>query len=264
MGYQLNQDFSTVAPDEGTNSIRYFPPSDSRGWLVQMVESDGKENSSKSGIILATVLQGLEGPVQGKFADWTINVTNPSQKAVEIGQGQMSAIAHVTGHIRVGNSVEWHNKPFRVVVEVDQKADLEKYPNSTRIAKILDVNGNSAKEAGKGVMGGNQTQGQQGVQAGGNAGWGNQQQQQPQGQNFSQQNGGNGSQGAQGNGSFSNAGNNGNFQPAQNNGAGFDPQSQGIQGNSGNFQQGQQPQGQQFQGGNNFQQNNGNGPGWNQ
>jgi len=242
MGYQLNTDFSTIAPDEGVGRS-YFPISDSKGWLCQIVASEGKETNAKDGTRLELTLQGLEGPVQGRNHDFSINVANPKQKAVEIGFGQMSAIAHVTGHIRVGNSAEWHNKPFRVVIVSDA---TEQYPQATKVSKILDVNGNSAKEAGKGVMGGNQAQGQQ---AGGNAGWGNQQQQQPQGQNFSQQTGGAGSQGAQGNGGFSNAGNNGNFQQAQNNGAGFNPNQQQ---NAGQF-------GGQFQ-----QNNNGNGPGWNQ
>lgn len=251
MGFQLNTDFSTIAPDEGGNARRFFPPSDSRGWLVQIVESEGKETNDKTGTRLDITLQGLEGAVQGKVADWSINVANPSQKAVEIGMGQMSAIAHVTGHIRVGNSAEWHNKPFRVVVEVDQKADLEKYPNSTRIVKILDLNGNSAKNAGQGVM-----QAAQGnTQQGGNAGWGNQQ---PQGQSSFQQNGGNGSQGAQNGGGFANGG----AQGQQGQQGGFNPQQHGGQAQ----QFGQQPQGAQFgQQGGSFQQNNGsNGPGWNQ
>jgi len=106
MGFQLNTDFSNIAPDEGSNARRMFPVSDSRGWLVQIVSSEGKETSKKDGTLLDMVLTGLEGVVNGKSADWSINVANPNQKAVEIGMGQLSAVAHVTGHVRVGNSAE--------------------------------------------------------------------------------------------------------------------------------------------------------------
>ena len=253
MGYQLNTDFSTIAPDEGVGRS-YFPISDSKGWLCQIVASEGKETNAKDGTRLELTLQGLEGPVQGRNHDFSINVANPKQKAVEIGFGQMSAIAHVTGHIRVGNSAEWHNKPFRVVIVSDA---TEQYPQATKVSKILDVNGNSAKEAGKGVMSanagnfnaGNQVHGQQVSQAGGagaTGNWGGTQQMQDQPQGAA-----NGGQFAQ---QGQTGGNAGQFQ-ATGNGAQFNPSQQ----QGGNFQQHQQqPQGQ-------FQQNNGgNGPGWNQ
>lgn len=249
MGFQLNTDFSGITPDEG-GGRSYFPVSDSRGWLCQITDSKGTETNKKDGTRLDIVLTGLEGPVQGKLMDWNINVANPSQKAVEIGFGQMSAIAHVTGHIRVGNSSEWHNKPFRVMVIADPS---EQYPHATKVAKILDLNGNSAKDAGKGVMGGGQ---QTTAQAGQGGNWGNQ----PNAQNSSPQSGG---------------ASNTQFQPPSGGAPQFSPQQQQPQGNfqGGNPQQGsqfgqQQPQGGQFnpqgqQSG--FQQNNGGaGPGWNQ
>lgn len=267
MGFQLNTDFTGIVPDEG-GGRSYFPVSDSRGWLCQITDSKGTETNKKDGTRLDIVLTGLEGPVQGKLMDWNINVANPSQKAVEIGFAQMSAIAHVTGHIRVGNSSEWHNKPFRAMVIADPS---EQYPHATKVAKILDLNGNSAKNAGQGVMGGGQQTTTQTGQGGGN--WGNQ----PNAQNSSPQSGGVGSQGGQNAGGFASAGNNGQqgFQPPSGGAPQFNPQQQQPQGNfqGSNPQQGgqfgqQQPQGGQFnpqgqQGG--FQQNNGGaGPGWNQ
>src|SRR5215217_177976 len=181
MGYVFNTDFSTIEPNEGVGS--FFPVSDSNGWLCRMVDSVGKENSAKTGGILAVKLVGMEGPVNGKTHEYTINIANPNQEAVRIGLAECSAIAHVTGHIRVGNSSEWHEKPFRVVIVPE--LNKEKEPTGrNKISKYLDVNGNGPKDAGKGAMGGGVAQqtangfqqnanAQQGGTTQGNASWGN-------------------------------------------------------------------------------------------
>lgn len=221
MGMQLNMDYSNVEPNSGGG--QWLPISDSKGWLVVISDSKGQENSAKTGTVLVLDIVGQEGAAQGKTTQHFINITNPVQKAAEIGQGECSAIAHATGHVRVGNSSEWHGKPFRVVVTPDPS---EKYPNATRITAIRDVHGNVPKLPGQGAM-------QQGGQQAGNFG---------QQGNF----GGNAAQGQQATGAgqqvSGNAG--GQFQPS------------GQQG-QGQFQQGQfQPNNQQG-GGQQFQQNNG-------
>lgn len=233
MGYQLNTDFSTIAPSEGGQRPS-FPPSDSKGWLCMMVESEPKENSAKNGQILVVKLQGMEGPVTGKIHEFSINLANPNAEAVRIGQQELSAIAHCVGHIRVGNTSELHNRPFRAVVALDK--DQDKYPGSTRIMMFRDQNGNKPSEAGQGALTnsnaaafqqGQPTQGQNPATF---------QQQQPQGQNG----GGWGGGAPQGNG----AGNPGQGQPAMGQpgqGGGFGDPNQG-----GGFQG--QPQGQNFQG----------------
>lgn len=230
MGYQLNTDFSTIAPSEG-GQRQSFPVSDSKGWLCVMTESEGKENSAKTGRILAVKLQGMEGAVTGKFHEFTINTANPNPEAVKIGMEELSAIAHCVGHLRVGNSSELHNRPFRVIVALEK--DQEKYPGATRIVAFRDQNGNKPSEAGQGALTNpNAAAFQQGQTHAQNPA--SFQQQQPQGQN-----GGGWGGAPQGNP----AGNPGQGQPAMGQpgqGGGFgDP-------NAGGGFQGQ-PQGQNFQ-----------------
>lgn len=250
MGFVVNTDFSNIEPNEGANGS-FFPVSDSSGWLCELIASDGRENSAKNGQILVCQLRGLDGPVQGKLHDFTINLSNPNQQAVNIGMGEMSAIAHVTGHIKVGNTQEWHHKPFRVVITPE--LDKEKQPTGrNRISKFLDRNGNGPKEAGKGAMTGGQ---------GGGFG-GNQQQNNGGGfqQNNSQQGGGFQQQGNQQGGGF---GNQGQTQQASNggNGGGFGNNNQ--QGGTQQFSNGQtadpNAQGGAPNPGSQFQPNNGGG-----
>lgn len=280
MGFQLNMDYSGIDPNAGGRS--YLPVSDSKGWLVVMTDSQGKENGKKTGTILECKLVGQEGVVMGMEHTLTINITNPSQQAVTIGQGECSAIAHATGHVRVGNSQEWHGKPFRVVVVSDAS---EQYPNATRVQRIHDVNGQVPQRAGQGALqGGQQTAGN----FGGNTGQASQgtgaapvsgngqfvQQGQPQGQ-FTQQ------QPTQGQQQF-NPQQGQQFQPSQQQGqqfvqqgqgqpqgqfqqqasaGGFDPATGQPIGQQGQFQQGQgQGQPQFVQG----QQGQAGGPGWSQ
>lgn len=252
MGFQLNTDFSTIEPNQGGAS--YFPVSDSKGWLCQITESDSKETASKDGRMGVFTLTGLEGPVMGKTHTYRINTANPNPEAVRIGQGELSALAHVTGHLRVGNSAELHMKPFRVVIASDA---TEKYPDATKVTGVRDVNGNAPKSAGQGALtpatsgvvgqqgqqggfGGQQGQGGFGGAQAGQQGFGGQQQQQgQQGGGFggADPNAGGFQQGQQA-GGF--GGQQGGFQQQQQGGFG---QQQGQQGQQqGGFQQ-QQPAG---------------------
>jgi hypothetical protein len=176
-GYQFNTDFSTIAPNTGGRT--YFPVSDSRGWLVTIKDSEAQETTNKDGMTLRLDLVGMEGPVQGKTAQHFINLANPSQAAVEIGRGECSAIAHVTGHLRVGNSIEWHGKPFRVIVVPETPKQLERDPSATRILGFRTVNGDKPGEGGPGVAA-SAFGGQPAQQGGGFGGQPVQQQQQTQ------------------------------------------------------------------------------------
>lgn len=159
MGVQLNMDYSTIEPSQGGRS--YLPISDNKGWLAVITDSGQKENSKNNGVIMVLSITGQEGPAMGRTTEHIINLKNPSQKAMEIGAGECSAIAHALGHIRVGNSSEWHGKPLRVVVESDAS---EQYPNATKIVRFLTANGEMPRRAGQQVMQGGQQQGNFGGQ----------------------------------------------------------------------------------------------------
>lgn len=237
MGFQFNTDFTTIKPSDG-GSRAYLPVSPANGWLVQIVETDGRETAKKDGTMLFLRLQGMEGEANGKFHDHFINIRNPNAEAVRIGLEEASAIAHVVGHTRVGNADEWKGKPFRVVVALAK--DQEKYPGSTDIVAIRDANGRKPSEAGQGALSptggqpsgfqqGGAVAGQQGQPAGGFGGG----QQQQQAGGFQQ----------------------GGFTPNQG-------QQQTGQPAGGGFQQQGQGQGGFQQGGGTFQQGGGGQPNW--
>jgi hypothetical protein len=244
MGYQINTDFSGIEPATG-GARNTFPVSDAKGWLGRITMTEANENTNKDGVVLHVVVTGDEGPVAGKTHDHYINVVHPKQETVKYAQQEMSAIGHCVGHVRVGNTDEWLNKPLRVLVVLDPK-NQENYPGSTKIAGWRDVNGNKPGEAGLGAgqrPAGQQWQPQPQGQQGGF-----QQQQPPQGTGFQQQPQGQPQGGAPGwtgqpQQQQPQTQPQGGFQQQQPQGGGFDPNA----GQGGGYQQQQQPQGGGFQ-----------------
>lgn len=145
-GMQLNTDFTNIKPNlPGGQS---FPvTTDKLGHLVHIIESGPRENKAKTGMLAVLRLEVLDGPAKGMIGEHTINVANPNQQAVEIGYAELSSIAHCVGVLRVGNTVELHRKPFRILVR--QQKDNPQY---TEIYGILDANGNEPGKAGQGPL----------------------------------------------------------------------------------------------------------------
>jgi len=143
-GMQLNTDFSNIKPNEAGG--QQFPPSDPKmGWLVKIIDSFPRETKNKDGTRAILMLEGLDQPIAGMTMEYGINVANPSQKSVEIGWAELSAVAHVLGILRVGNTMELHQKPFRVLVR--EQAENKAY---REIYGVLDANGNPPGKAGQG------------------------------------------------------------------------------------------------------------------
>lgn len=169
-GIQFNTDFSQIAPNAPAG--QQFPATtDKLGWLVHIVESGPRETKKRDGMMAALKLEILDGPHKNFVGEYLINIANPNPQAASIGMAEMSAIAHVTGTLRVGNSQELHRKPFRILVR--QQKDNPQY---TEIYGVLDANGNEAGKAGQGPLQpgggafGQQGGGQQGFQPGGQQG----------------------------------------------------------------------------------------------
>lgn len=145
-GMQLNTDFTNIKPNLPGGAS--FPvTTDKLGHLVHIIESGPRENKAKTGMLAVLKLEVLDGPAKGMVGEHTINVANPNQQAVEIGYAELSAIAHCVGVLRVGNTVELHRKPFRILVR--QQKENAQY---TEIYGVLDANGNEPGKAGQGPL----------------------------------------------------------------------------------------------------------------
>lgn len=136
---ELNFNARTVKPDEG----RMGPVP--TGWYEAMIVSDEtKPNSAGTGEYLNLVFDVVTaGPFKGSKIFHMLNLRNPSDKAMEIAYGQLSAIAHAVNTLDVRNSSDLHNKVLKINVKLDP-AELEadgvtiKYEAKNRITAFKD------------------------------------------------------------------------------------------------------------------------------
>lgn len=234
------------ANDYEAPSFEPIPKGEYPMWII---ESDVESNSKNTGRNLKFVLEITQGQYKGRKIYESLSFENPSEIAVKIARGMISAICHAVGQVELSDSTTLHNKEFLGKVKVKKGNDGYDDSNSLAGAKAL-TGGNPAQGAGNGGFNGfnnGQSQGQQ--QNTGFNGFDNGGQQNNQG-SYGQY--GNQNQGfANGNGA-GNQGFNGNGNQQQTNGNGFQ--------NSGGFDQTNiqnQNQGQGFNQGGNQNQNGG-------
>jgi hypothetical protein len=130
---QLNFDARQVAPDTGFDLVP-------AGWYnVQADESDMKPTTKGDGAYLQVRFNILDGQYVGRKLFARFNIRNPSPVAQEIGQKQLSALAHAVGHLVIANSEELHGKPLKVKVKVRKDKGGE-YDDQNEITTYKNIN----------------------------------------------------------------------------------------------------------------------------
>lgn len=174
-------DARSVAPNQGgvAHPPGMFP--------FQITNTYLQDTKDKTGAMLCIEMTSPVGMIINRY-----NVVNPEPKAMEIANGQLSALCHAINIFDVGFPKKPDGSPIYEMAGhtlrggqgrmeiVPQKDKDGKDTGYMRVQKVLDINGN---EPGKAPAGAPQTQPQQGN-------WGGQQpqqnaaplQQQPQGQ----------------------------------------------------------------------------------
>ena len=108
-------DASQVNP----NSFDVLPASE---YEAVIVGSEMKATQAGDGRYLNLELQVISGEYQNRKLWDRLNLVNPSEKAVEIARGTLSAICRAVGVLTPQDSSELHMKPLRIKVVV-RKSD---------------------------------------------------------------------------------------------------------------------------------------------
>jgi hypothetical protein len=88
------------------------------GWYKMIIAgSEIKPTRNQGGTLLSLKLQCIEGQMQGRTLDWTFNINNSSQQAVEIAYKELHALGWVLGKGIQADTSEWHNIPFGAYIE---------------------------------------------------------------------------------------------------------------------------------------------------
>ena len=117
---------------------------------VIITDSDMVPTKAGTGQFLKLTHQVIEGPYKGRLLWARLNLDNPSPKAVEIAQRDLSAICQACGvTTAITDSQQLHNRPMIVRVEFTEagKNGMDKDGNEIKAWKRLETAGQQAPAA---------------------------------------------------------------------------------------------------------------------
>lgn len=124
MSAQIPGGFDPRQHQPSTGEGGQLPVSDKNGHLVVIKSSEMKQTANQDGYYLALELEIVDGPNAGATGIDRINIGNKSAETVQIALRQLSAICHCVGWIQpVADTACLHDKPFRVIVELQKDKD---------------------------------------------------------------------------------------------------------------------------------------------
>jgi len=120
-----------------------FEPIPAGKYLAVITDSEMKRTKSGTGHYLELVFQVIDGPYQGRLLWSRLNLDNPNTQAVQIAQGELSAICRAVGVMQPKDSLELHNLPLLVTVKCKKREDNGDVVN--------EIRGYTRKEAANGT-----------------------------------------------------------------------------------------------------------------
>ncbi len=124
-------DLSRYHGRQATNGTRYeaLPPGE---YPAVITSSQLKPTRRGDGHYLELTFRVIEGPHKGRLLWSRLNLDNPSPQAVEIAQGELSAICRAVGVMRPRDSIELHDIPLSVTVACKRREDTGELTNEIR------------------------------------------------------------------------------------------------------------------------------------
>lgn len=100
-----------------------FDPIPAGKYLAVITDSGMKPTKNGNGRYLELTFQVIDGPYKGRLLWSRLNLENPSDQAVQIARGELSAICRAVGVMQPKDSVEIHNLPLVVNVKCKNRED---------------------------------------------------------------------------------------------------------------------------------------------
>jgi hypothetical protein len=116
-------------------------------YIAQIVESGWKPNKAGTGRYLELKFEVVEGEYKGRNLWDRLNLEHPNSTAVQIAQGDLSAICRAVNVMQPKDSVEMHNIPLALTVKVKKREDNGELANEI---KGYESRGAAKQGAGQG------------------------------------------------------------------------------------------------------------------
>jgi len=120
-----------------------FEPIPAGKYLAIISNSEMKPTKTGSGTFLELTFQVIEGQYKNRLLWSRLNLSNPNNQAVQIAQGELSAICRSVGVMQPKDSAELHNLPLQITVKCKKREDTGDVVN--------EIKGYSKKEAAMGL-----------------------------------------------------------------------------------------------------------------
>ena len=142
---KLNTEIDTMADLGGFTATEVEPPQAFKplpagDYRCIIEHSEMKPTKNGNGEMLVLRLKVLDGDFKNRVLFDRLNLKNPSEQAVQIARGTLSAICRAVGVLTPGDSSELHNKPLVAVVmqreyNGNQQNEIKGYKEAKPVAK---------------------------------------------------------------------------------------------------------------------------------
>ena len=92
-------------------------------YLAIISDSEFKKTKKGTGSYLELTFQVIDGQYKNRNLWTRLNLDNPNAQAVQIAQGELSAICRAVGVLQPKDSVELHNLPLLITVKIKIRED---------------------------------------------------------------------------------------------------------------------------------------------
>jgi len=123
------------------------PPAMPTDWYnVMMTDSEVRETKDKQGAYLFCTFKVLDGQYAGRLAWARLNLWNKNPVAVEIAQGELSAICHAVNVFQVQDTAVLHGKPL--MARIVYKPAEAGYDEGNDVKAYAPLGSKESKNAG--------------------------------------------------------------------------------------------------------------------
>lgn len=109
-----------------------FEPIPAGKYLAVITDSEMKPTKNGSGHYLELTFQVIEGQYKNRLLWSRLNLDNPTELAVQIAKGELSAICRAVGVMQPKDSIELHNLPLVVTVKLKNREDNGEITNEIK------------------------------------------------------------------------------------------------------------------------------------
>jgi Protein of unknown function (DUF669) len=122
---RIDFDANAVPPNERLQPIPVG------NYLLQVIESEIRQNNKGTGELLKLTLQVLDGPYANRLIFDNLNIVNDSPKAQEIANRSLADLCLLLGIVHCQDSEELHFKPFQAYVGIREDKTGQYAPQNT-------------------------------------------------------------------------------------------------------------------------------------